>query len=115
MAKVSYQPERGEDADIEQYGIKFADGKPSDVPDDHPHLAKFAGNPFFTVHKAKAPPPADKGKGGTGDDNSLKAVHIAGGRYVIKRGDEELKKGLTKADAEAFNGMSDEDKAEYVA
>jgi hypothetical protein len=106
MAKVSYNPERGADPDIEQYGIKFADGKPSDVPDDHPKLAKFAGNPFFTVHKAKAPP-ADK-------DEGLKAVHVSNGRFVIKNNGEVIKEGLNKADAAAFNAMSDEEKAEYV-
>jgi hypothetical protein len=45
----------------------------------------------------------------------LKAVHRGGGSFSIMRGDEEVAEKLTKADADAFNAMSDEDKAAYVA
>lgn len=105
MQKVSYHPERGADLDTEQFGIKFSDGKPSDVPDDHPQMHKFKANPFFKVHEAKKKAEAEDG---------LKAVHIAGGRFVIKQDGEVIKEGLNKADADAFNSMSDDDKAEYI-
>jgi|GEM_PF-3593406 len=47
-------------------------------------------------------------------DTSLKAVHSGGGSYAVKRGDEVVLKGMTKADAEAFNAMSDEDREALV-
>lgn len=109
MAKVKYDA-KGDAQDVTAFGYDFKDGKSTEVKDAD--LGKFDGNPFFSV-STKAEKPETK----TDDspDNSLKAVHIAGGRYSIKRGDDELKKGLTKADAEAFNGMSDEEKEDIVA
>lgn len=44
----------------------------------------------------------------------LKAVHHGGGKFNIVDGDVVLVAGLTKADADAFNGLSDEDKKAYV-
>lgn len=44
----------------------------------------------------------------------LKAVHHGGGKFNIVDGDDVLAKGLTKADADSFNGLSDEDKAAYA-
>ncbi len=106
MAKVSYHPGNGESDETEQFGYSFSDGKPTEVKDaDTAALAKFAGNRFFKIHEKKE---AKKVEG-------LKAVHIAGGRFKIVNGDETIKEGLNKADADAFNAMSDEDKAEYVS
>lgn len=56
-----------------------------------------------------ATPPA----GGQAADD-LKAVHRGGGSYAILRGEEEVAKGLTKADADAFNDLSAADKTAYV-
>lgn len=50
-------------------------------------------------------------KGKTG----VKAVHRGGGSYSIMDGDKELVEKLSKDDAEAFNALSDEDKAAFVA
>lgn len=109
MSKVTYIAGDSGADEVKAFGYVFKDGKSVEVKDAD--IGRFDGNPFFEVSTK-----AEKQEAKTGDDDtSLKAVHIAGGRYSIKRGDEELKKGLTKADAEAFNGMSDEDKAEYVA
>lgn len=108
MAKVTYHPERGAADDCEQFGYAFADKKPTDVPDtDEKALGKFRGNPFFKVEgdNKKAEKPVESG---------LKAVHIAGGRFVIKKDGETIKEGLNKADADAFNALSDEDKAALV-
>lgn len=41
----------------------------------------------------------------------LKAEHRGGGRYFVMDGDKACGEAMTKADAEAFNAMSDEDKA----
>lgn len=106
MTKVSYHPEPGSPDETTQFGYDFADGKPTTVTDGAA-LAKFRANQFFKVHTEKAEKPKSENAG-------LKAVHIAGGRFVIKDGDTVVKEGLNKADADAFNAMSDEDKAEYV-
>lgn len=45
---------------------------------------------------------------------ALKAEHHGGGKFNITQGETLLASGLSKADADAFNAMSDEEKAEYV-
>lgn len=107
MAQVSYHPEPGVSDDTEQFGYHFSNGKPTDVTDAKA-LAKFAGNPFFLV----------EGEAEPDDPNKLEAVHKGGGRFIIIRGGDKsspVKDGLDKADAAAFNALSDEDKASYVA
>lgn len=99
MAKVSYLP-----GDTEQFGYVFHGGKPVDVTDAK-HLAKFRGNRFFNVEEEKA-----KDETPTG----LHAKHKGRGKWSIFDGDKELKADLSKEDAEAFNAMSDDEKAEYV-
>lgn len=113
MSKVKYVAGDSGADEVKAFGYDFKDGKATEVKDAD--AAKFDGNPFFSVSAKAEKTDAKTTTKTEDDDTALKAVHIAGGRYSIKRGDEELKKGLTKADAEAFNGMSDEDKAEYVA
>jgi len=45
----------------------------------------------------------------------LIAVHKGGGKWVIKQGNAIIyDKGLTKADAQAFNELSDEDKRAFI-
>lgn len=46
---------------------------------------------------------------------SLRAEHHGGGKFNIMEGEAVHLTGLSKADADAFNGMSDEDKRAYVA
>lgn len=107
MAKVKFIPEAGVSDETEQYGVSFANGEFVEVTDEKA-LAKFRGNPFFDVE--------DDAKEETEEVNvGLQAVHNGGGRFVIKRDGEIIKKGLNKADADAFNDLSDEDKAAYVA
>jgi hypothetical protein len=47
--------------------------------------------------------------------SAVKAIHHGGGKFNVVDGDEVLLPGLSKADADSFNDMSDEDKAAYVA
>lgn len=47
-------------------------------------------------------------------DAALKAEHHGGGKFNITEGEKVLVSGLSKADADAFNAMSDEDKAAFV-
>lgn len=59
-----------------------------------------------------------KAKGGAkakGGDTSLKAEHHGGGKFNVTEGETVHLSGLSKADADAFNQMSPEDKAAYVA
>lgn len=44
----------------------------------------------------------------------LKAEHHGGGKFKITRGEETILNGLSKVDADAFNALSDEDKAAFV-
>lgn len=44
----------------------------------------------------------------------MKAEHHGGGKFNVTRGEETLASGLTKADADAFNAMSDADKLAFV-
>lgn len=46
--------------------------------------------------------------------HALKAEHHGGGKFNITKGEDVLAKGLSKADADAFNALSDAEKAEYV-
>lgn len=50
-------------------------------------------------------------------DSDLRAVHRGRGVYAVMKGDTDVEvlPGLTKEDAEAFNALSAEDKASYVA
>jgi hypothetical protein len=105
MQKLVYHALDGDAEEVEVFGVKFKDGKAVDVSDDV--ALRLKENRFFKPAKEK---PAKE----AADDNVLKAVHIAGGRFVIKQGDKAIKEGLNKADADAFNALSDEDKAAYV-
>lgn len=108
MAQVTYTPSTDQaDAmpdQTSQFGYDFTAGKAVEV--DGPALAKFIGHPFFHVEgDAEAP-------------TGLEAVHKGGGKWIIVRdGDKAnpVRDDLDKSDAAAFNALSDEDKAAYVA
>ena len=115
MAKLTYHA-NGDAEEVEAFGVAFTDGKAVEVSDEV--AAKLAGNRFFSASKAPSEPravaPRKESIKPPVDPDALKAVHIAGGRFVIKQGDKAIKEGLNKADADAFNALSDEDKAAYV-
>lgn len=107
MALVTYTPSTDRADDMpdrtSHYGYDFVAFKAVEV--DGPALAKFDGHPFFQLEGGAVEP-------------ELKAVHNGGGRFIIVRGGDKanaVKDGLDKADAAAFNALSDEDKAAYVA
>ncbi|TPN90208.1 hypothetical protein [Mesorhizobium sp. B1-1-5] len=76
----------------------------ADLSDAELKVAKGTGWFGFEGGKAKAAPV----------DETAKAVHHGGGKFNVVKGDETLLSGLNKADADAFNAMSDEDKTAYV-
>lgn len=47
--------------------------------------------------------------------SGLTAQHRGGGRYFIMDGDNPVGEAMSKEDAEAFNALSDEEKAAFVA
>jgi hypothetical protein len=138
MARVLYRPDPEHDCPPEtvQYGYAFG-ASPVEVSDEK-HLRKFAGNRFFEVlgeagHDPLPVDPApapDEPAGPLGEmippadpvdppadlpARTLKAVHRGRGSWSIMDGDVEVKEGLSKADAEAFNSWSDADKEAFVA
>lgn len=48
-------------------------------------------------------------------DSGLKAEHHGGGKFNVTQGEKVLLSGLSKDDADAFNALSDDDKAAFVA
>ncbi len=108
------------EGDVSAYGVTFTEGKYADVPDQY--LAKMLGNPHFQVQGAKkgdepepvkepepAPVPHPVREG------EYRAEHRGRGRYSIMRGEEEVRDGLSRDDADAFNALSDDEKTAYVA
>lgn len=104
MAKVTYHPEPGTPVEHTQFGIKFG-AEPVEVT-GAAALAKFRGNPFYTVEGDDAPgvPEPD-----------LEAKHKGRGVYSVLRGSETIVEGLTGDEAKAFNAMTDAEKDEFVA
>jgi len=105
MTKVTYLG----DEPTRQFGYDFADGKGVDVTDEK-HLAKFKGNKAFKVSGDKS----ETEKPVTATDG-LKAEHHGGGKFNITNGETVVAKGLSKAEADAFNGLSPEEKLAHVA
>lgn len=92
---------------ISMYGIEFAFGVPVEV-EDATIAEKLRRHSHFTEGGKRTKQPLGIGEG-------LKAEHHGGGKFNVTNGETVLLKGLSKADADAFNDMSDEDKSAYVA
>jgi hypothetical protein len=113
MAKVTYHAPEGDSEVVSLAGLRFFDGEPREL-DETEHgalLEKLANNPHFTVEGTlvgldETDPPAI----------GLRAVHRGFGRYSIVRGDEdaEIRDGLNKAEAHAFNALSEAEKRAFV-
>lgn len=102
MPKVTWLGEPDGPPSTTWSGVEFPVGVPVET-DSAYFLRKAAGNPFFRVE-------SDDAGGG-----SLIAVHRGRGSWSIMRGKIEVQDGLTKADAEAFNAMADDEKEAFVA
>lgn len=113
MVKVKYLPEAGTPDETETLNHKFNARRATDVTDETV-LTVLRGNPFFQVldddKGSKVPAPAPKPA-----STQLAAVDQDDGTFAVMNGADLIKEGLTKEDADAFNALSDEDKAEYVA
>lgn len=100
MAKVIYTPGADMPGETTNLGFDFVAGKPTEV--DGPMLRKFRAHPFFKVEEDK---PEDKG---------LHAVHKGRGVYAIMRDGSEVETGMSKADAEAFNALSEAEQRQFL-
>ena len=104
MAKVKYIDHDGSAEEVEAFGVKFKDGKETTVSDDV--AIRLMGNRYFESVAPTAIEPAP---------DTLEAVHRGRGVYAVVKGNDVLKEGLSKEDAEAFNALSDADKAAELA
>lgn len=119
MPSVTYHAPEGDSEVVSLAGLRFFDGEPRSL-DGVEHavlLAKLGQNPHFEVEGfvgAGAPitvldqtdPPVI----------GLRAIHNGGGRFIIVRGDRDqrVKDGLNKAEAAAFNALSEAEKQAFV-
>lgn len=114
MVKVKYLPEPGTPDDTETLNHKFSARRATDVTDEAV-LTVLRGNPFFQVMDdgkvpTKAVPQAPQ------NEEPLTAIEQDDGTFAIMQGGAPLNHvALSKEEADAFNALSDEDKAEYVA
>lgn len=74
--------------------------------------AKPKGKKTAVTNPADTPAGTEPGAGAAAD--TLKAEHHGGGKFNVTRGETVVHSGLSKADADAFNELSDEEKAEFV-
>lgn len=98
MAKVTFKPEPGTPDSHRHLGIDWG-LEPVEVTDEK-LLFKLRGNPFYEVEEDSV--------------DGIRAKHKGRGVYAVVDGDTVLVEGLDKADADAFNALSDEDKAAYL-
>lgn len=71
--------------------------------------------PNFLLNKTRKVGAKSTGSTPVTNEEGMIAKHKGGGKYMILNDGTEVQSGLSKGDAEAFNGMSDEDKAAYIA
>lgn len=109
MAKVNYLPTDDMPRRTTQFGFDFDRDNATDVPAGHAALKKFRGNPFFSVED-------DPLTGQGGAQSGLRAIHRGRGVYGIVDGIVPLDQlgQMTKADADAFNALSESEKSAFV-
>ncbi len=121
MAKVSvtYRAPKGDEKVVEMGGHTFFDGKVEKVDSESEAflLGKLRTNRHFEVSEKDAPkePVKTPASASKAVSTQLAAVEQEDGSFAITNGADIIKEDLTKEDADAFNALSDQDKAEYVA
>lgn len=106
---ATYRAPEGDNEVVSMRGVKFFNGQPVELNrDEHSALiGKLRGNPHFELVGADAEEQSTA-------PLAMTAKHRGRGVYAIVKGDETIVEGLTKADADQFNALSDADKADYV-
>lgn len=120
MAKISvtYRAPKGDNKVVEMRGHTFFDGRAEKVDSETEAglLAKLRTNKHFEVSEKDAPKELLKAVRSAPSANaSLIATEQASGAYAVMMGESIVMDGLTKEEADAFNALSVEDKAAYVA
>lgn len=88
-------------------GVRYIHpGKSVDADLDDAGLALAKRLPFLALGKDKTEAAPE-----SNEIVALEAVHRGGGRYFVMDGESPTGEAMSKADAEAFNALSDEDKA----
>lgn len=103
--------------EITKRGVYGKDGVALEIGDQIEVATKDDATPGWLVNKAV---PVKGGKTAVTNpaknaQPGLKAEHHGGGKFNITEGETVLLGDLSKADADAFNALSDEDKAAFVA
>ena len=115
MAKISvtYKAPKGDERVVEMRGRTFFDGRAEklDSDADAAFLAKLRNNPLFQVDEKDGPKPAAPAKVPAA---ILIATEQPDGTFAVMSGATVVKGDMSKEDADAFNALSDADKAEYV-
>ena len=97
----------------------FSEPTPTDIRYPNKDATEFANNHGAFVKKSAAQMRQERGlpdaPGGLHPVEAMKTEEVGKGFYSIKVGDEEIVDGMSKAEADAWNAMDDEDKKEYVA
>lgn len=118
MGKITviYHAPPGDDRVVDMRGVTFFDGQPVEIDtEEHTALAnKLRTNWHFEVSGGEAPIDGLPASDQEPDAEGLVAVHRGRGSWSIMKGDAEVIQGIDKAEAEAFNALSDDDKAAYV-
>lgn len=119
MAKISvtYRAPKGDEKVVEMGGHTFFDGKVEKVDSESEAflLGKLRSNRHFEVSENGGSKEPTKTSTQKPAPVVLVASEQTDGTFAIMNGPDLIKEGLTKEDADAFNALSDEDKAEYVA
>lgn len=113
MTKVKYVPEGDMPLTMTNLGYDFDARKATEV-NDADVLAVLKGHPHFEVAGEKEDDKPKKPKPPVAAVPLLHAEKASDGKFSIFHGENEIKHGLSEEDAEAFNAMSAEDKAEYI-
>lgn len=89
---------------VTQVSLASGETKDIDVIETTAFKARVKAGEFAVKGSASKPKP----------DTGMKAEHHGGGKFNVTHGETLLLSGLSKADADAFNSMSDADKETYV-
>jgi hypothetical protein len=112
MTKVRYTPTDDMPLTTTNLGYEFDARKATSVEDEN-ILSVLRGHPHFEV-AGEQEEPKKHPKPVAPAVPTLHAEETSRGKWSIFHGEDEIKSGLSKDDAEAFNAMSAEDRAEYI-
>lgn len=85
MAKVTWNGAPHDPDSIVQYGVTFPRGEAVEVDSDHPKMAKFAGNAYFSIEDSEEEVDGEDGASASVDESlPFTAVHKGGGKWIVE-------------------------------